>query len=67
MKSIKRAEKKMKEGTYGICEHCGKEIDSKRLNCFQARLCIDCARKEDRETIGVKEQTMKKAFGRAGA
>lgn len=61
VKSIKHAEKKMKEGTYGICEHCGKEIDSKRLELLpQARLCIDCARNEERETISTKEQTMEK-------
>ncbi|MDI9514824.1 MAG: TraR/DksA C4-type zinc finger protein [Bacillota bacterium] len=61
VKSIKHAEKKMKEGTYGICEHCGKEIDSKRLELLPlARLCIDCARNEERETISTKEQTMEK-------
>lgn len=59
VEDIKRAEKKIEEGTYGICEKCGKEIDRKRLELIpHARYCIDCAREEDREIE--EEQTMKR-------
>jgi len=61
VKNIERAERKIEEGTYGLCENCGKEIDRRRLELLpQARLCIDCARKEDEEIISTKEQTMKR-------
>jgi RNA polymerase-binding transcription factor DksA len=32
-------------GTYGICEHCGRDIGDERLAARpSARLCVDCAR-----------------------
>jgi DnaK suppressor protein len=37
---------KMDEGTYGICESCGKSIPLARLDALPyATLCVDCARK----------------------
>jgi RNA polymerase-binding protein DksA len=37
---------KLKKGTYGICENCGKPIAPARLEAKPAaRLCIDCASK----------------------
>lgn len=45
---IDEAIRKIKEGTYGICEECGEEISAKRLSILPAAvLCIDC--KEHRE------------------
>ena len=39
---------KMAAGTFGICEHCEKEIPLKRLESLPAaRLCISCAAKEE--------------------
>ena len=36
------------DGTYGLCEDCGKEIDEERLNVMSfAIYCIECARKRD--------------------
>lgn len=61
VQKIRHAEAKVDEGTYGACEACGKEIDSKRLELLpQARLCIECAKKEENETIDIKEQTMRR-------
>lgn len=46
IKEIDHAIEKIKAGTYGTCETCGKDIDSKRLEILpQARLCIECAKK----------------------
>jgi RNA polymerase-binding protein DksA len=49
LKAIEAALLRIDEGTYGICENCGAEIGSERL---QARpwttLCIDCKRREER-------------------
>lgn len=37
---------KMGEGTYGICESCGKSIPLARLDALPyATLCVDCARR----------------------
>lgn len=48
IKDIDHAINKIKDGTYGACESCGKEIDSKRLELLpQARLCIECAKESD--------------------
>lgn len=34
---------KIKDGNYGICENCQKQIDIERLNvCPEARACIEC-------------------------
>lgn len=53
---IDRAKGKIKDGTYGVCEGCGKSIDPKRLELLpQAKLCIDCARKEDKFIQEIKE------------
>jgi DnaK suppressor protein len=36
--------KKLDDGTYGICERCGKPISPARLEAKPAsRYCIDCA------------------------
>lgn len=61
LKQIREADAKLEDGTYGVCEACGREIDSKRLELLpQARLCIDCARRAEEETLDIKEPTMKK-------
>ena len=40
--------RKLREGTYGICEDCGDEISEKRLKILQfAIYCIDCQEKRE--------------------
>jgi DnaK suppressor protein len=49
VKSLEEALKRLEEGTYGICEICGREIGAQRLEALpQARLCIECAQKAGR-------------------
>ncbi|RME61512.1 MAG: conjugal transfer protein TraR [Candidatus Dadabacteria bacterium] len=49
LKKIDYSLKKIEEGTYGICENCGEEINVKRLEARPvATLCIDC--KNEQET-----------------
>ena len=58
---INAAKDKVADGTYGTCEACGREIDSKRLELLpQAKLCIECARDEDTAMIDKKGTTMNK-------
>lgn len=41
--SIDEALKRIKKGTYGFCENCGKMIDTDRLAAYPtAKYCIDC-------------------------
>jgi RNA polymerase-binding protein DksA len=41
--SIAYALRLMEEGTYGTCEHCGREISSERLDALpHTTLCIEC-------------------------
>ena len=47
---IREAQRRRDEGTYGICENCGRKISKQRLAARpEATLCIDCQRQ--RETV----------------
>jgi DnaK suppressor protein len=47
--------RKIKEGTYGICEECGEEISGKRLQVMPtASLCISC--QENKEQFEALEK-----------
>ena len=44
LEEVEHALTKLDEGTYGICENCGRPINAARLEAMPAaRLCIDCA------------------------
>lgn len=44
---VERALAKHDEGTFGLCENCGKPIAPARLEAMPtARFCIDCASKQ---------------------
>jgi len=71
MQEIEHAMQKIKDGTYGICDFCGKEIDKERLEALpQANLCIDCEvkRKRDIEEMqydrSPNEEVLTPPFGR---
>ena len=43
LKDVNSALEKIKEGKYGKCEKCGKEIEKERLMaCPEAKLCMKC-------------------------
>src|SRR3990167_1307702 len=45
---IRKALSRIKIGVYGICESCGKMIDTDRLVVFpETTVCIDCERKAE--------------------
>lgn len=45
LKDINSALEKIKNGDYGICENCGKEIDKQRLMaCPEAKTCLKCSK-----------------------
>jgi RNA polymerase-binding protein DksA len=42
---VEAALERIEAGTYGICQQCGRTIDTQRLQAVPyASLCIDCAR-----------------------
>ncbi len=48
LQKIDEALRKLKEGTYGICEDCGEEISAERLKVLPfAIYCIDCQEKRE--------------------
>jgi DnaK suppressor protein len=48
LREIAGALAKLKEGTYGVCERCGKPIGVKRLEAMpSARLCVKCKISEE--------------------
>jgi len=51
LNDINKTLEKIKRGSYGICDKCGKEISPKRLEAFPiARLCIKCKKNKKWET-----------------
>ncbi len=47
--SVRAALAKLDQGTYGLCEHCGRPIHPDRMAALpEARLCINCAREDRR-------------------
>ena len=43
LRDIEAALRKMEKGTYGLCEHCKKPIDKKRIKALpSARYCMAC-------------------------
>ncbi len=47
LSSVEHALQKFEEGTYGLCDKCGKAIASERLEALpQASLCVECKAKE---------------------
>jgi RNA polymerase-binding transcription factor DksA len=51
LKVLARAEEKIRDGTYGLCEACGKAIPPARLQILpEALLCVRCAEQAERRT-----------------
>jgi len=48
LKDLNRALNRIHEGTFGLCEMCGCDIDEKRLDIVPyATMCIDCKNIEE--------------------
>lgn len=46
---MERALRRIEDGSYGVCESCGKLIPKGRLQAFpQATLCVECKQREER-------------------
>lgn len=50
IRKIRAALRRIEEGTYGICEECGEDIEVKRLIARPVtRLCINCKSSQENE------------------
>jgi RNA polymerase-binding protein DksA len=50
---IDEALARLREGTYGVCCACGKQVSKPRLEVVpHARLCIDCKKAEEDGSLG---------------
>jgi RNA polymerase-binding protein DksA len=49
LEMVEEALQRVRNGTYGICDGCGRPIDANRLKAIPyARLCIKCKEREER-------------------
>ena len=67
---VNDALKKIDEGTFGVCEMCGKTIEEERLRVVPySTYCIDCKREEeavrDDERRPLEEDILGPPFGRS--
>lgn len=55
---IDQALLRIKDGKYGDCSRCGKEIERDRLEAMpHARLCIKCRQEEEKETRNSRQSS----------
>jgi len=53
LSDIEHALSKIAQGTYGICDNCGKPIAEERLKVLpQANLCVACKASQSRSLLG---------------
>ena len=51
--SVEHALQKFEDGTYGLCDSCGKPIPPERLEALpQATLCLDCKAHQAKDAQG---------------
>jgi RNA polymerase-binding transcription factor DksA len=48
LKELGRAQERIRQGTYGVCEGCGRPIPRRRLEVLpEATLCVPCAEQNE--------------------
>jgi len=51
--SVEHALQKFEDGTYGLCDKCGRPIPPERLEALpQATLCLDCKARQAKDAKG---------------
>lgn len=71
LEQVNRALKRIEEGTYGICERCGRPIGKDRLEAApHATMCLACQQQVERASAGrharrpAEESVLNPPFGR---
>lgn len=53
LNQVKRAQEKLDEGSYGVCDRCGQDIGESRLAAIpEAVLCVACQARQDKPFQG---------------
>lgn len=66
LKKINEALKRIEEGTFGECESCGEDIETKRLEARPtATLCFACKQEEERREVLTASGRRHKSLGDA--
>jgi len=56
LNALNAAIEKIEDGTYGLCEECGEEINKKRLKIIPfAQFCINCQSDHEKRTVLTEE------------
>ena len=56
LKTLSRAEEKVREGTYGLCDECGGAIPTARLRAIPGAVhCVRCAERLERDNAAVRQ------------
>jgi DnaK suppressor protein len=59
LEEVEYALEKMKNGEYGVCEMCEKNIPLKRIKALPwARFCLECQQKHDKQRNAVRRSSM---------
>ncbi|MDD4987022.1 MAG: TraR/DksA C4-type zinc finger protein [Dehalococcoidales bacterium] len=54
LSEVERALQKLGDGTYGLCDSCGKKIPPERLNAMpQTTMCVECKSRQSRPSARV--------------
>jgi DnaK suppressor protein len=55
LNEVEHALQKYEDGTYGLCDSCGRAIEQARLEAIpQASLCLSCKAQQAKETKGAR-------------
>lgn len=70
IKKIDEALKRIEEGTFGLCDECGEDIEARRLEARPtATLCVSCKEDEERKegltAAGRKHKSLGEAFSKS--
>ncbi|HWI41644.1 MAG TPA: TraR/DksA C4-type zinc finger protein [Verrucomicrobiae bacterium] len=56
---LEEMERKIREGTYGLCDHCGEPIPEERMKVMPyATDCVPCREKKEKGTYPPPKSTM---------
>jgi RNA polymerase-binding transcription factor DksA len=68
LKTLSRAEEKVREGTYGSCDSCGKQIPAGRLRAVPGAVhCVRCAERLERDNVAVRQPLWVREYQPAAA
>lgn len=66
LKKLDESLKRIEDGTFGVCEECGEDIEVRRLDARPtATLCVSCKEEQERKEVLTAAGRMHKSLGEA--